>query len=59
MDKNSLCTSCSLIIPGATWKQKTWLSERYSEVIDYIINKLKYKVVMLGGGNDNIVIKLK
>ena len=42
------------IIPGATWKQKTWLSERYSEVIDYIINKLKYKVVMLGGDNDNI-----
>jgi len=42
------------IIPGAAWKQKTWLSKRYSEVIDYINNDLNYKVVMLGGDNDDI-----
>jgi lipopolysaccharide heptosyltransferase II len=42
------------LIPGAAWDQKTWISERYSEVIHYLINHLRYKVIMLGGDNDNI-----
>ena len=42
------------LIPGAKWKQKSWLSKKYNEVIDYIIHHLKYKVVMLGGDNDEI-----
>jgi len=43
-----------ILIPGAAWKQKSWLSKRYNEVINYIIQHLKYKVVMLGGDNDEI-----
>jgi len=54
LDRYDVNGSFITIIPGAKWKQKTWISKRYSEVIDYIINHLRYKVIMLGGDNDDI-----
>ena len=54
LDQYGVDDSFVTIIPGAAWKQKTWLSKRYSEVIDYIINDPRYRVVMLGGDNDDI-----
>ena len=54
LDKYKVKKPFITLIPGAAWKQKTWLSKRYNEVINYIIQDLKYEVVMLGGDNDNI-----
>jgi lipopolysaccharide heptosyltransferase II len=54
LDRHDVNGSFITIIPGAKWKQKTWISKRYSEVIDYIKNHLRYKVIMLGGDNDDI-----
>ena len=54
LKNNGVDRSFITLIPGAAWKQKTWLKKRYSKVINYITESLKYKVVMLGGNNDDI-----
>ncbi|MDH4223667.1 MAG: lipopolysaccharide heptosyltransferase II [candidate division Zixibacteria bacterium] len=41
-----------VIAPGSVWETKRWLPERFGEAADLIIDKLKAKVVFLGGKDD-------
>tara|TARA_Y100001970_G_C14189041_1_gene834271 strand:+ start:518 stop:1525 length:1008 start_codon:yes stop_codon:yes gene_type:complete len=43
-----------VIVPGAAWPQKQWSINKYSEVIDEVLKRIKQPVVMLGTLNDKI-----
>ena len=43
-----------VVTPGAAWRQKRWLANQYSKVIDRINKKYSLSAVLIGGENDRI-----
>ena len=52
--KNKVGSNFIVLVPGAAWAQKQWYSNRYSEVINKIVEKTGKDIIMLGGENDKI-----
>ena len=54
LEKEGLTGSYITLVPGANWPEKTWLVDRYNELVNLIVNKLGLSIVMIGGMNDGI-----
>ena len=54
LEKVGLTGSYITLVPGAAWPQKTWLVDRYNELVNLIVNKLGISIVMIGGMKDGI-----
>ena len=54
LEKEGLTGSYITLVPGANWPEKTWLVDRYNELVNLIVNKLGISIVMIGGMKDGI-----
>lgn len=46
-----------VLCPGASFKNKEWQVEKFRDLAEHIITKLKYQVVLLGGSKEKDVCK--
>ena len=48
-----------VVLPGAAWPQKTWLSDRYISVIKKCIKKYNLFPILIGGSTDTVCDSIK